>query len=133
MFETRVNTREIDGLAAKLRKSDMSKAMTAIAGIMLDAVEENFEREGRPETWTPLADATVEDRRKKGFGPEHTILQRTGTLAASVQADSGDSRGLPTNPRPAGRPPGRLRRLRGEAWIAKRRAASRLHDTCEVH
>lgn len=62
--------------------------MTEIAGIMLDAVEENFEKEGRPETWTPLADVTVEDRREKGFGPEHPILQRTGTLAASVQAES---------------------------------------------
>ena len=51
-------------------------------------MEENFEKEGRPETWTPLADVTVEDRREKGFGPEHPILQRTGTLAASVQAES---------------------------------------------
>ncbi len=66
----------------------MGDAMTEIAGIMLDAVEENFEKEGRPETWTPLADVTVEDRREKGFGPEHPILQRTGTLAASVQAES---------------------------------------------
>ena len=91
MFRVAVNTKEIDGLAVRLarRSSDLSEAMTEIAGIMLDAVEENFEKEGRPETWTPLADVTVEDRREKGFGPEHPILQRTGTLAASVQAESG--------------------------------------------
>ena len=70
--------------------------MTEIAGVMLDAVEENFEQEGRPEKWTPLADATVEDRRKKGFGPEHPILQRTGTLAASVQAHSSRSEAMVT-------------------------------------
>ncbi len=90
MFKIEVDTKEIEGLSrALVRKGlDMSKEMTAIAGIMLDAVEENFEKEGRPEEWTPLAEATVEQRRKKGYGPEHPILQRTGTLAASVQARS---------------------------------------------
>ena len=93
MFKVAVNTRQIDGLAVRLarKSSDTAEAMTEIAGIMLDAVEENFEQEGRPEKWTPLAAATVEDRRKKGFGPAHPILQRTGTLAASVQADSSRS------------------------------------------
>ena len=91
MFKIELNTKEIHSLAVRLvrRSLDLSEAMTEIAGIMLDAVEENFKREGRPETWTPLAEATVEDRREKGFGPEHTILQRVGVLAASVQADSG--------------------------------------------
>lgn len=92
MFRISLNTKEIDGLAVRLarRSTDFREAMTEIAGIMLDAVEENFEKEGRPATWTPLADETVEDRRKKGYGPEHPILQRTGTLATSVQADSDD-------------------------------------------
>ena len=90
MIKVTVSTREIDGLATRLakRSSDFSEAMTEIAGIMLDAVEQNFEKEGRPEKWTPLADATVKDRREKGFGHEHPILQRTGDLAASVQAQS---------------------------------------------
>ncbi len=90
MFRIAVSTKEIDGLAARLVErgtQGMPEAMTEIAGIMLDAVEENFDKEGRP-PWTPLADATVEDRREKGFGPEHPILQRLGNLAASVQADS---------------------------------------------
>ena len=88
MFKISVNTKQIDGLAVRLarKSSDMSEAMTAIAGVMHDAVEENFEQEGRPEKWTPLADATIDERRREKFGPEHPILQRTGTLAASVQA-----------------------------------------------
>ena len=90
MFKISVNTKQIDGLAVRLarKSSDTEETMTKIAGIMLDAVEENFAQEGRPERWTQLAEVTVEDRREKGFGPKHPILQRTGTLAASVQEDS---------------------------------------------
>ncbi|MDE0291194.1 MAG: phage virion morphogenesis protein [Candidatus Dadabacteria bacterium] len=89
MFRVAVNTREIDGLAVRLarRSTDLSEAMTKIAGIMLDAVGQNFEDEGRP-PWTPLADPTKEQRTEEGWGPEHPILQRTGTLAVSVQEDS---------------------------------------------
>jgi phage virion morphogenesis protein len=92
MFQVAVNTKGIDGLALRLarRPSDMSEAMTEIAGIMRDAVVENFDKEGRPETWTPLAEATVKDRREQGFGPEHPILKRTGTLLDSVQESSDD-------------------------------------------
>ena len=98
MIKVAVSTREIDGLAVRLarKSSDTEETMTEIAGIMLDAVEENFEQEGRPEKWTPLADATVEDRREKGFGPKHPILQRTVTLAASVQAHSSRSEAMVT-------------------------------------
>lgn len=92
MFKVQVNTKEIDGLARGLirKGSDMSEAMTAIAGIMLDSVAENFEQEsqGGFGKWTGLAEETVEERRELGFGPEHPILRRTGTLAASVQAQS---------------------------------------------
>ena len=96
MIKFSANSTEIDGLARNLlaRSSDMSEAMAAIAGVMLDAVEENFEKEGRPEKWTPLAEETVEERRGKGFGPEHPILQRTGTLAASIQAQSSGTEAL---------------------------------------
>lgn len=80
MFQVAVSTKEIDGLAIRLAKgsSDLSEAMTEIAGIMLDAVEENFEQEGRPEKWTPLAEVTVEDRREKGFGPETLYSREPG-------------------------------------------------------
>ncbi len=96
MYRVSVDTKEIDGLARGLirKAGDFSDEMAAIAGVMLDSVEENFEKEGRPERWAPLAEETVEDRRKKGFGPEHPILQRTGTLAASVQETSSHNEAL---------------------------------------
>lgn len=65
---------------------DMGAAMGEIAGVMLDAVEENFEQEGRPEPWPDLADSTIEQREKKGYWPGKK-LQRTGDLLDSVSSD----------------------------------------------
>lgn len=86
-----VNTKQIDDLAKRLfkRSTDHSKTMGAIAGVMLDAVEENFEQEGRPDPWEPLAPSTVKQRERKGFGGEGPILQREGILAAANQPNSG--------------------------------------------
>ena len=56
--------------------------MKHIAGIMLDSVEENFEKEGRPDKWTSLAKPTIKQRIKKGYWPGR-ILQVRGELAAS--------------------------------------------------
>ncbi len=64
------------------RLADMSPVMKAVSAVMHDTVEENFEEEGRPK-WTPLARATVKQREKLGYGPEHPILQRSGDLARS--------------------------------------------------
>ena len=61
--------------------------MRQIAGIMADAVEENFEKEGRPERWPPLARSTIKQREKQGHWPGK-ILQRTGSLASSVSSES---------------------------------------------
>ena len=49
MIKVSANTREIDGSGGRSygKGLDMTEEMTAIAGIMLDAVEENFEKEGR--------------------------------------------------------------------------------------
>jgi phage virion morphogenesis protein len=53
--------------------------MTAMAGTMLDAVEENFQQQGRPKWlgWSPAY------AKKRGSGQ---ILQKTGRLAASIRA-----------------------------------------------
>lgn len=58
--------------------------MTKIAGIMHAGIERNFLEEGRPEKWKPLAKRTVADRKRKGFGPEHPILQRKQQLLRSI-------------------------------------------------
>lgn len=94
-----IDDSDIQDLAKRaLKKSgDMSEEMTAVAGIMLDAVEQNFEEEGRPERWHPLAEPTKEQRQELGFGRSHPILQREGTLAAANQADSSSTSAEVTN------------------------------------
>lgn len=84
MIEVKVDDRGAITLLKKLSKKmgDMSPVMKVIAGIMHDAVEENFKEEGRPR-WTPLASATIGQREKKGHWPGK-ILQVSGQLAASV-------------------------------------------------
>jgi len=57
--------------------------MQNIVGIMLDSVEENFEKEGRPDKWEKLAPSIIKQRTKKGYWPGR-ILQMRGELAASI-------------------------------------------------
>lgn len=64
------------------RAGDLSPVMRRIAGILHDAVEENFERQGRP-GWVPLKPRTIRQRAKFGYWPGK-ILQRRGELAASI-------------------------------------------------
>lgn len=61
--------------------------MRQITGIMMDAVEQNFEEQGRPK-WLGLKPGTIEARRKQGTWPGK-ILQRSGQLAASITPESG--------------------------------------------
>ncbi len=65
---------------------DMTPVMRKISGIMADAVEENFEKEGRPDHWQPLALSTIKQREKQGHWPGQ-ILRRTGSLASSPTAE----------------------------------------------
>lgn len=69
------------------RVEDMSPIMREIGGIMHDAVEENFAREGRPH-WAPLAKRTEKARERKGYWPGR-ILQMRGELAASITTATG--------------------------------------------
>jgi phage virion morphogenesis protein len=64
--------------AINSRLSDMTPIMRQIAGIMQDAVEENFAQQGRPR-WKPSARAS----REGGM-----TLQDTGRLAASITSRS---------------------------------------------
>lgn len=60
---------------------DTTPAMRSASGIMHDAVEENFEEEGRPK-WKSLAASTLRQRAKEGSTGK--ILQRRGNLARSI-------------------------------------------------
>ena len=80
-----IDDREVVKLLKQLEATgkDMTPVMRTIAGIMADAVEQNFEKEGRPDHWQPLALSTIKQREKHGHWPGQ-MLQRTGSLASSV-------------------------------------------------
>ncbi|MDN8035363.1 phage virion morphogenesis protein [Burkholderia vietnamiensis] len=60
---------------------DASPVTGLIAGLMADAVEENFAQQGRPK-WLGLSPKTLKRRREEaGTGK---ILQRSGRLASSI-------------------------------------------------
>ncbi|MFH0702861.1 MAG: phage virion morphogenesis protein [bacterium] len=91
-IEIKIDDREIKALLKKLaaKTENLRPLMKNIAGIMIDSVEENFEKEGRPEKWTPLAPSTIKQRTKKGYWPGK-ILQMRGELAASITSKYDDN------------------------------------------
>jgi len=91
-IEIKVDDKEIQQLLKKLisKTENLRPLMKNIAGIMLDSVEENFEREGRPDKWQGLAKTTIKQRTKKGYWPGR-ILQVRGELAASITSKSDEN------------------------------------------
>jgi len=69
-IEIRIDDKEIQQLLKKLvaKTENLRPVMKNIAGIMADSVEENFDKEGRPKKWPPLAKATIKHRTKKATG-----------------------------------------------------------------
>lgn len=64
------------------KSSDLRPFYRSAAAIIADAVEDVLEKEGRP-SWSPLADATIKDRERKGHWPGK-MLQVSGQLASSI-------------------------------------------------
>lgn len=58
---------------------DFSPVFKDFARYHRRSITRNFEAEGRPARWTPLAESTIRDRIRKGFAPG-PILVRTGAL-----------------------------------------------------
>jgi phage virion morphogenesis protein len=87
MIEVKVDDKAVLTALARVAAGAAHPAplMTRIAGIMLDAVEENFAQEGRPK-WLGLKPGSV----KKGRGPAK-ILQNTGRMAASIVHRASDT------------------------------------------
>jgi len=85
MIEIRIDTAKLIAALKRLAASgrDLTPAMRRAAGIMADAVEENFEEEGRPKKWKSLAASTIKQRTREGTWPGK-ILQRSGDLAKSI-------------------------------------------------
>jgi len=67
----------LEALASRL--TDLQGLMERLAPVAARAIERNFDAEGRPERWPPLAPATL--RRKP---PGLKILERTGRLRRSI-------------------------------------------------
>lgn len=71
--------------SAEAQARNLKPLMAEVSGILLDAVEENFEQEGRP-PWAPLSPATL---KKRGAGAK--ILQDSGQLAGSLEPGYDDA------------------------------------------
>lgn len=84
-IEIRIDNKAVEEALLKVASKceDMKPLMKNIAGIMADAVEENFEQEGRPDKWHELAESTIKKRKKTKHWPGK-ILQVEGQLATSV-------------------------------------------------
>lgn len=93
MIEIKFDSAQVLDVLRRLQRSvaDASPVMAQIAGVMHDAVEENFAQQGRPK-WLGLK-APVSKRRSGGM-----ILQDSGQLAASItQASDATSATVGTN------------------------------------
>ncbi len=94
MIKIDIDDREVKKELTRLvsRVQDRRPLMRKIAGIMKDAVEENFEQEGRPK-WKPS---------KRALKQGGKTLQDTGQMAASISEDyANDSAAVGTNKKQA--------------------------------
>ena len=84
-IEIRIDNKAVEEALLKVASKceDMKPLMKNIAGIMADAVEENFEQEGRSEKWQELTESTIKHRKKTRHWPGR-ILQVEGQLATSI-------------------------------------------------
>lgn len=97
MISIKVNTNALEHTVETLqhRLSHMRPVMAGISLLMLEVVEDAFANERDPVTgapWQPLKPATQQQRARHGHAGK--ILQVTGSLAASVQAEAGDDYAL---------------------------------------
>lgn len=90
MIEIKIDTEKVSAALARLQKAavDASPVMAAIAGVMHDAVMENFEQSGRPK-WLGLQPATLAQKRKQGYSDKPLIRRGGGqSLYSSITVQS---------------------------------------------
>lgn len=69
------------------RIGDVSTPLRAVGNVMLRSISENFEQEGRPVPWKPLAESTIFTRIGRGriIGPRGTVLKRAAARLATLK------------------------------------------------
>lgn len=74
----------IERLTENLKNADPTKAIEHMASVW----GKNFDTEGGSVGgWPPLSPMTQQDRARMGYGPEHPILERTGSLRQATVDD----------------------------------------------
>lgn len=63
----------------KARSENLKPLFSAYGEYLLGRIDKSFRYEGLPRRWQPLAQSTVKDRIRRGYG-SGPILQRTGRL-----------------------------------------------------
>lgn len=67
--------RRLDQLALDTRR--VERPLRAAGAYMLGSIEKNFQQQGRPKKWTPLAPSTIARRRKgKGRGGARILIDK---------------------------------------------------------
>ncbi|NIQ92893.1 MAG: phage virion morphogenesis protein [Desulfuromonadales bacterium] len=90
MLQLRIQLASADALLARFGLARLSRRLETSAELLAPAVpvvaraiERNFEQEGRPLPWAPLAPDYAR-RKARRFGPGLKILQRSGRLRRSI-------------------------------------------------
>lgn len=85
------SSRNLENLFIKM-ETNIKKPIVALKQIgayMLGSINKNFENQGRPTKWAPLAPSTIAGRRNKNKA-SIKILQDTGYLKNSITYDATD-------------------------------------------
>jgi phage virion morphogenesis protein len=72
---------------------DTRPAMRAISEVLLDSIEDAFDKEADPETgsvWEALSQVTIDQRKRDGKWPGKMLQYSPGGLASSFSANYGD-------------------------------------------
>ena len=92
-IEIRYDDRRLQQLLNRLQGQvdNLEPAMREIAGHLVSSVEDSFasQSESDGSAWKPLADTTIQDRLRCGYGAG-PILERSGDLARLILADWDD-------------------------------------------
>ena len=88
MLEISEKTHQVGEMLQELnnRINNLKPAMELIGEIVLSSVLDNFRHGGRPKKWKPLAEATIEERKKIGKWPGLILVRRgmAGGLMGSI-------------------------------------------------